>query len=111
MSENLREAVRWFDRAIEAGGFDPLFVRAEDVELGHVGTQLLDEVLALFPPKTRKDFQRWQANSAESIKGRGQDLNSALGNIAGFSDAGAGLAFEPRGEMTVPVFTPAGAAQ
>ena len=25
----------------------------------------------LFPPETRKDFQRWQANSAEAIKGRG----------------------------------------
>ncbi len=46
----------------------------------------LDEVLELFPPKTRADFRRWQANSAASIKGRGQDLNSALGNIAGFSD-------------------------
>jgi virulence factor Mce-like protein len=51
----------------------------------------LDEVLELFPPKTRRDFQRWQANSAESIRGRGQDLNNALGNIAGFSEKGADL--------------------
>ncbi len=51
----------------------------------------LDQVLELFPPKTRKDFQRWQANSAQAIKGRGQDLNSALGNIAGFSESGADL--------------------
>ncbi len=51
----------------------------------------LDEVLDLFPPKTRKDFQRWQANSAEAIRGRGQDLNSALGNVAGFADSGADL--------------------
>ena len=51
----------------------------------------LDEVLELFPPQTRKDFQRWQANSAAAIKGRGQDLNSALGNLAGFSESGADL--------------------
>ena len=52
-------------------------------------TVQLDEVLRLFPPKTRADFQRWQANSAEAIKGRGADLNAALGNIGGFSEAGA----------------------
>jgi phospholipid/cholesterol/gamma-HCH transport system substrate-binding protein len=51
----------------------------------------LDEVLELFPPQTRKDFQRWQANSAAAIKGRGQDLNDALGNIGGFADKGADL--------------------
>ncbi len=51
----------------------------------------LDEVLQLFPPQTRKDFQRWMANSAQAIKGRGQDLNSALGNVAGFSESGADL--------------------
>jgi virulence factor Mce-like protein len=54
-------------------------------------TVQLDEVLRLFPPKTRRDFQRWQANSAEAIKGRGADLNAALGNIAGFSEKGADL--------------------
>lgn len=51
----------------------------------------LDEVLETLPPATRKDFQRWMANSAAATKGRGQDLNSALGNIAGFSDSGADL--------------------
>ncbi|MEJ7893033.1 MAG: MlaD family protein [Solirubrobacteraceae bacterium] len=51
----------------------------------------LDEVLELFPPQTVADFQRWQANSAEAIKGRGQDLSDALGNIAGFSEEGADL--------------------
>ncbi len=51
----------------------------------------LDEVLELFPPETVADFQRWQANSAKAINGRGQDLNAALGNIAGFSDEGADL--------------------
>ncbi len=51
----------------------------------------LDEVLQLFPPQTRRDFARWMANSAAATKGRGQDLNAALGNLAGFSDSGADL--------------------
>jgi virulence factor Mce-like protein len=51
----------------------------------------LDEVLELFPEKTRADFRRWQANSAEAIKGRGQDLNDAIGNLSRFSQDGAGL--------------------
>jgi virulence factor Mce-like protein len=54
-------------------------------------TVQLDEVLRLFPPRTRRDFQRWQANSAAAIEGRGADLNAALGNIAGFSESGADL--------------------
>ncbi|MEA2127099.1 MAG: phospholipid/cholesterol/gamma-HCH transport system substrate-binding protein [Solirubrobacteraceae bacterium] len=66
----------------------------ENGRLGHGQVEPaveLDEVLELFPPKTRKDFQRWQANSAQAIRGRGQDLNDALGNIAGFSEKGADL--------------------
>jgi virulence factor Mce-like protein len=66
----------------------------EDGELGNgqvAPTVELDEVLRLFPPKTRRDFQRWQANSAESIKNRGPDLNAALGSIGGFSESGADL--------------------
>ena len=51
----------------------------------------LDEVLELFPASTRQDFQRWQENSARVIEGRGQDLNDALGSIAGFSQDGADL--------------------
>ena len=51
----------------------------------------LDEVLELFPPSTRQDFQRWQANSAETIENRGPDFNDALGSIAGFSEDGADL--------------------
>ena len=51
----------------------------------------LDEVLQMFPAKTRADFRRWQANSSQAIAGRGQDLNDAIGNLAGFSQSGAGL--------------------
>ncbi len=51
----------------------------------------LDEVLEVFPPETRDDFRRFQANQAATIDGRGQDLNAALGAIAGFADDGSDL--------------------
>jgi phospholipid/cholesterol/gamma-HCH transport system substrate-binding protein len=51
----------------------------------------LDEVLELFPEKTRADFRRWMANSSDAIDGRGQDLNDALGNLSRFSQDGSGL--------------------
>ena len=49
----------------------------------------LDEVLQVFPRETRDDFRRFQANQAATIKDRGQDLNAALGSIAGFADDGS----------------------
>jgi virulence factor Mce-like protein len=51
----------------------------------------LDEVLALFPKKTRADFRRWMANSSQAIQGRGQDLNDAIGNLSTFAQSGSGL--------------------
>lgn len=51
----------------------------------------LDEVLKLFPKRTVADFRRWQDNTAASIKGRGDDLNASLGNIAGFATGGEDL--------------------
>ena len=51
----------------------------------------LDEVLEIFPERTRADFRRWQASSAAVIEGRDRDLNDALGNVAPFADRGADL--------------------
>ena len=34
--------------------------------------------------ETRLSFQRWQANAAVAIQGRGLDLNDALGNLGPF---------------------------
>ncbi len=51
----------------------------------------LDEVLEIFPERTRADFRRWQANSARAIDGRGRDLNDALGNLAPFAHRGSDL--------------------
>jgi phospholipid/cholesterol/gamma-HCH transport system substrate-binding protein len=62
------------------------------LENGQVAdTVQLDEVLALFPKKTRADFQRWQANSAAAIQGRGGDFNAAVGNLGPFATSGADL--------------------
>jgi phospholipid/cholesterol/gamma-HCH transport system substrate-binding protein len=45
----------------------------------------LDEILRTFDPKTREAFQNWIETQAESIDGRGADLNAALGNLAPFA--------------------------
>ena len=46
----------------------------------------LDEILRAFDPKTRAAFQNWIQTQAQSLDGRGQDLNDALGNLAPFAE-------------------------
>lgn len=46
----------------------------------------LDEILRTFDPDTRKAFQTWIQTQAQSLDGRGQDLNAALGNLAPFAE-------------------------
>jgi phospholipid/cholesterol/gamma-HCH transport system substrate-binding protein len=45
----------------------------------------LDEILRAFDPKTREAFQTWIQTQAQSLDGRGPDLNAALGNLAPFA--------------------------
>jgi phospholipid/cholesterol/gamma-HCH transport system substrate-binding protein len=45
----------------------------------------LDEIFRAFDPKTRAAFQTWMQQQALGIKGRGQDINDALGNLAPFA--------------------------
>src|SRR6478752_2622993 len=45
----------------------------------------LDEIFRAFDPKTRAAFQTWMQSQAEGIRGRGQDLNDAIGNLAPFA--------------------------
>src|SRR5256885_7175366 len=45
----------------------------------------LDEIFRAFDPKTRHAFQTWMEQQAMGIKGRGQDINDALGNLAPFA--------------------------
>ena len=52
----------------------------------------LDEILRIFDPSTKKAFQNWVQESAKTISGTApKDLNSALGNLAGFAQDGAGV--------------------
>src|SRR3954454_9556460 len=52
----------------------------------------LDEILRIFDPSTKKAFQNWVQESAKTISGTApEDLNSALGNLAGFAQDGAGV--------------------
>ena len=52
----------------------------------------LDEILKIFDPETKQAFRQWVAYSAQATRAPGgQDLNSALGNLAEFANSGAGL--------------------
>jgi phospholipid/cholesterol/gamma-HCH transport system substrate-binding protein len=52
----------------------------------------LDEIFSAFDEETRKAWQDWTKELALATKnGRGQDLNDAFGNLAGFATDGAKL--------------------
>src|SRR3954470_22659769 len=52
----------------------------------------LDEILRIFDPATKVAFRSWVQESAKTISGTApEDLNSALGNLAGFAQDGAGV--------------------
>src|SRR3954464_1077830 len=52
----------------------------------------LDEILRIFDPSTKKAFQQWVQESSKTISGTApKDLNSALGNLAGFAQDGAAV--------------------
>jgi len=58
-----------------------------DARIGRSVT--LDQVVQAFDPVTRLAFRNWQHDLAAGSRGRGPDLNDALGNLPGFV-AGAG---------------------
>ncbi|MEA2472543.1 MAG: phospholipid/cholesterol/gamma-HCH transport system substrate-binding protein [Thermoleophilaceae bacterium] len=73
-------------------GSGPKLHDGDTLPAGHVEpTVELDEILRIFSPSTRAAFRNWVRESAMSIKGRGQDLNFALANLAGFAQDGAGV--------------------
>ena len=45
----------------------------------------IDEIFNALDRQTRTAFQRWLENAAVAIKGRGLDLNAALGNLGPFA--------------------------
>jgi len=46
----------------------------------------LDEIFRAFDEPTREAFQAWMEGAAASLRGRGADLNAALGNLPGFAE-------------------------
>jgi phospholipid/cholesterol/gamma-HCH transport system substrate-binding protein len=51
----------------------------------------LDEIFQTYDPTTRKAIQLWQQELGRSVRGRGESLNNALGNLPEFADSGADL--------------------
>jgi phospholipid/cholesterol/gamma-HCH transport system substrate-binding protein len=52
----------------------------------------LDEILRIFDPSTKRAFRQWVQESSKTISGTApKDLNSALGNLAGFAQDGAAV--------------------
>jgi phospholipid/cholesterol/gamma-HCH transport system substrate-binding protein len=51
----------------------------------------LDEILDTLDPFTRQAFRTWQQSMATAVRGRGEDLNGALGNLPGFVESGGDL--------------------
>jgi ABC-type transporter Mla subunit MlaD len=63
--------------AIPEGGTLPVSQTQEATQI--------DEIFNALDKQTRTAFQRWLANAAIAIKGRGVDLNDALGNLGPFA--------------------------
>jgi phospholipid/cholesterol/gamma-HCH transport system substrate-binding protein len=49
-------------------------------------TTELDEILRALDPATRKDLQKLLGGLSHGLRGRGQDLNQSLGNLAPFAE-------------------------
>ncbi len=48
----------------------------------------LDDILAAFDPKTRRDFQIWQTSVAEGIDGKGEGINQDFAQLEPFAEQG-----------------------
>ena len=51
----------------------------------------LDEIFQTYDPTTRKAIQMWQQELGRGMKGRGQNLNNALGQLPEFTDSSSDL--------------------
>src|SRR5213592_15484 len=67
----------------KAAPFLPEGGRLKDARVAH--TVELDEIFRAFDPETRRKFRIWQQAAAAAIKGRGPDLNDAIGNLPRFA--------------------------
>ena len=51
----------------------------------------IDEIFNALDEETRLSFQRWQANAAVAVQGRGLDLNDAFGSLGPFISDASGV--------------------
>ena len=51
----------------------------------------LDEIFHTYDPTTRKAIQLWQQELGRAVRGRGESLNNALGQLPEFTDSGSDL--------------------
>jgi phospholipid/cholesterol/gamma-HCH transport system substrate-binding protein len=59
---------------------------------GQVGeTVELDEIFQTYDPTTRQAIQLWQRELGRAIRGRGENLNNAIGNLPEFADSASDL--------------------
>jgi phospholipid/cholesterol/gamma-HCH transport system substrate-binding protein len=74
-------------------GKDNTLADGKTLPVSHVeDTVELDEIFSAFDSDTRAAFKTWIKELADAIKGgRGEDLNSAFGNLEGFATDGASL--------------------
>ena len=56
----------------------------------------LDEIFRAFDEPTREAFRTWMADASQAFKGRGADLNAAIGNLSPFADKADQLDADPR---------------
>jgi phospholipid/cholesterol/gamma-HCH transport system substrate-binding protein len=63
--------------------------RLEDSRVGE--TVELDEVLQTYDEGTRRAFQLWQQELAVGLRGRGEDLNNAIGQLPELTDSAGDL--------------------
>ena len=67
----------------KAAPYVPEGGRLKNSRVAH--TVELDEIFRAFDPQTRRKFRVWQQAAAAAIKGRGPDLNDAIGNLPRFA--------------------------
>ncbi|MDQ3934237.1 MAG: MlaD family protein [Actinomycetota bacterium] len=59
---------------------------------GQVGeTVELDEIFQTYDPTTRKAIQLWQQELGRATRGRGENINNAIGNLPEFADSTSDL--------------------
>jgi len=71
------------DTDSEASGFIPEGGSLDEAQVSEAVQ--LDEIFRAFDEETRQAFQVWMQEAAVAFKGRGADLNAAIGNLEGFA--------------------------